>query len=273
MGGVAPSDGMSRYEDDQTQAVRTPSKSAYKAQPSKKDWANMEFEGWEGKAQLWLTDQVENDLRPPEIHWANGGRASTDEEQVAEYTRSKAPVQSPSSSPSYGAIAKAFGVSFAKSVVAPLIFAEDILEDPSRAVIYSQMISKAVRHPIYTAIAIDHALGQRVMHGMDTVVNGDNLSRAALAGSLGGGLGISFLSKAFGLGVAGTVKDFRNVLGAEPAGLTSRLNRTQIKDYLSKINLIPREQLIQDLKSLGLNLKGQGRGGEFMGFIKNVDRW
>lgn len=46
--------------------------------------------------------------------------------------------------------------------------------------------------------------------------------------------------------------------------LTSRLSRSQIKDYLSNAHSIPREQLIQDLKSVGFKLKGQSPAGSII---------
>ena len=50
-------------------------------------------------------------------------------------------------------------------------------------------------------------------------------------------------------------------------GLTTRLNRTQIKGYLANIHTIPREQLIQDLESVGFKFKGSAEDGRFMDFI------
>ena len=54
---------------------------------------------------------------------------------------------------------------------------------------------------------------------------------------------------------------------SESAGLTTRLNRTQIREYLANAHTVPREQLVLDLQSVGLKIKGQGRGGEFMEFV------
>jgi hypothetical protein len=55
-------------------------------------------------------------------------------------------------------------------------------------------------------------------------------------------------------------------------GLTSRLNRAQLKDYLSNVHEIPREQLVKELQSSGLKFKGQERGGEFMEFTDKQGR-
>jgi hypothetical protein len=52
----------------------------------------------------------------------------------------------------------------------------------------------------------------------------------------------------------------------ESIGLTSRLSRTQIKDYLSNVHTIPREQLIRDLESVGFRLKGESPSGLFKTF-------
>src|SRR5690606_6923068 len=50
-------------------------------------------------------------------------------------------------------------------------------------------------------------------------------------------------------------------------GLTSRLNRAQIRNYLSNAHEIPREQLIKDLESVGLKFKGSAEDGRWMDFI------
>lgn len=50
-------------------------------------------------------------------------------------------------------------------------------------------------------------------------------------------------------------------------GLTTRLNRTQIKEYLANANNIPREQLIKDLESVNLKFKGSAENGRFMSFV------
>jgi len=60
-------------------------------------------------------------------------------------------------------------------------------------------------------------------------------------------------------------------VGAEKSiGLTSRLNRAQIRDYLSNVREIPREQLIKDLESAGLKLKGESPDGLFKTFEDKV---
>ena len=67
--------------------------------------------------------------------------------------------------------------------------------------------------------------------------------------------------------------DAMSGVGAEKlVGLTSRLNRAQLRQYLSKVHSYPREQLVNDLKSVGLKIKGQGRGGEFMEFLDKQGR-
>jgi hypothetical protein len=55
--------------------------------------------------------------------------------------------------------------------------------------------------------------------------------------------------------------------GEEGVGLTSRLNRAQLKDYLSNVHEIPRDQLIKDLESIGLKLRGGSKDGRFMSFF------
>jgi len=61
---------------------------------------------------------------------------------------------------------------------------------------------------------------------------------------------------------------FARVAGAESKaiGLTARLNCTQIKEYLANVQNMPREQLIQDLESVGLKLKGESPSGLFKTF-------
>ena len=50
------------------------------------------------------------------------------------------------------------------------------------------------------------------------------------------------------------------------AGLTTRLNRTQIRDYLANAHTVPREQLIQDIESVGFKLRGESPTGLFKTF-------
>ncbi len=45
------------------------------------------------------------------------------------------------------------------------------------------------------------------------------------------------------------------------------LTKGKILNYLSKVDSIPKEQLVSDLHSIGLSLKGQSPGGKFMEFI------
>ena len=55
-------------------------------------------------------------------------------------------------------------------------------------------------------------------------------------------------------------------------GLTIRLNRAQIKEYLANIHNISREQLIHDLESVGIEFKGRSKDGRFMEFVdKNLN--
>jgi Pre-toxin TG len=52
-----------------------------------------------------------------------------------------------------------------------------------------------------------------------------------------------------------------------PTGLTARLNRTQIREYLSGVHNVSREQLIRNLESVGLKFKGSAESGKFMSFV------
>lgn len=45
------------------------------------------------------------------------------------------------------------------------------------------------------------------------------------------------------------------------------LTKGKIKNYISKVTKIPREKMISDFKSIGLNLKGKSPDGKFMEFI------
>ncbi|WP_276528074.1 RHS repeat domain-containing protein, partial [Pectobacterium aquaticum] len=46
-----------------------------------------------------------------------------------------------------------------------------------------------------------------------------------------------------------------------------KLTKDRIKDYLSDVKSVPREQLIEDLKSSGLKVKGQSPDGRFVEFV------
>lgn len=56
----------------------------------------------------------------------------------------------------------------------------------------------------------------------------------------------------------------------EGIGLTSRLNRAQIRDYLANVHTIPREQLIQDPESIGFKLRGESPNGLFKTFEDKI---
>jgi hypothetical protein len=49
-------------------------------------------------------------------------------------------------------------------------------------------------------------------------------------------------------------------------GLTSRLNRLEIREYLSNAHTVPRDQLIKDLESIGIKFRGGSEDGRFMSF-------
>lgn len=69
------------------------------------------------------------------------------------------------------------------------------------------------------------------------------------------------------LGASKAIEKFGILGGKSKAiGLTTRLNRTQIKEYLANAQNMPREQLIQDLESVGLKLKGESPSGLFKTF-------
>lgn len=62
-------------------------------------------------------------------------------------------------------------------------------------------------------------------------------------------------------------KTVTNTVQKQPIGLTTRLNRTQIKNYLANVHDIERDKLINDLESVGLEFKGGSKDGRFMEFV------
>ncbi|CAG9001006.1 MAG: hypothetical protein CENE_03014 [Candidatus Celerinatantimonas neptuna] len=62
-------------------------------------------------------------------------------------------------------------------------------------------------------------------------------------------------------------KGLTQELSEDGLGDVTGLTSSKVKDYLSNVEDVPREQLVKDLQSMGLKVKGQSPDGRFMEFV------
>lgn len=134
-------------------------------------------------------------------------------------------------------------------------------------------IYEAFSDPMGTAKGLGNAISHSgkvvdaVENNVHDILTHPGAERWHLIGSdltfFGGGVVLKGMSEVSELGRLGRVA--KGV--GEGVGLTTRLNRAQIRNYLSNVHTIPREQLIQDLESVGLKFKGSAEDGKFMSFV------
>jgi hypothetical protein len=114
------------------------------------------------------------------------------------------------------------------------------------------------------AVASATILGSAAEAGM-LLSMADAASLQVVAGV--GGLEVVGGGVVASLGLFGKASAVESTSIVQGIGLTSRLNRSQIKSYLSNVHTISRDKLIQDLESIGLKFNGSAKDGRFMSFI------
>ncbi|MBA2654971.1 MAG: hypothetical protein H0U71_07925 [Gammaproteobacteria bacterium] len=263
-------DDLSRKTNHEQGIKKTP----YHSTAPKKNWADVNevFENdWERKA----VSNFDRSLYPKDLELPNEGNLM--QRYQAAPSRSKERWQQPSSvnsNASVGKIAEAYGEGVVSGLLAPLYAMDYAMNNPTALAVGLAMNFYNGIHPIQNV--------QNMIHGVenswDHLVHSDPITRAKRLGELsalplGSGLGAS-ISKMFGskmalggLGVAGSTAIIEEVGAKSAIGLTTRLNRTQLKDYLANVQNVSREQLVKDLRSIGLEFKGGSEDGKFLSFI------